>query len=557
MDSEDDIHDATDLDSLDGGDFDDERNSGDDYDFEEELVEISSKIPQQQQHYTVLSEADIRQLQEDDTTEVSNVLSISKVFASILLRNCNWSVSKLHDDWFADQDRVRKSVGLLGLDRPVVDQFQNAREVVCGICFESYPLNQIKTAACGYHPFCNSCWPGYISTSITDGPGCLTLRCPDPSCDAAVDQDMINVLVSDEDKDRYSQYLLRSYVENNRTIKWCPAPGCEYAVNFVMGAGSYDVACNCTYSFCWNCTEETHRPVECETVQKWIQKNSAESENTNWILANSKPCPKCKRPIEKNSGCMHMTCSDPCRFQFCWLCLGSWKEHCSRPGQYYACNRYETAKQQGVYDEYERRRKMAKNLLERYSHYYERWAANEKSRQKAVNDLQQMKAENIEKLTVKFSMPESQLKFITEAWLQIIECRLVLKWTYAYGYYLPEHEQIKRVYFEFSQGEAEAGLERLHLCAEKELLEYLTSEQPTFAFHDFKRRLTGLTRVTRTFFENLVKALENGLADVDVYSVGCSRSASSSYGGGGKKKGGRTVYERFAEDYDYASDSEF
>ncbi|KAF5197747.1 Ibr domain-containing protein, partial [Thalictrum thalictroides] len=46
----------------------------------------------------------------------------------------------------------------------------------------------------------------------------------------------------------------------------------------------------------------------------------------------------------------------------------------------------------------------------------------------------------IEKLSHKQCQLESQLKFITEAWLQIIECRRVLKWTYAYGYYLPEHE---------------------------------------------------------------------------------------------------------------------
>ena len=81
--------------------------------------------------------------------------------------------------------------------------------------------------------------------------------------------------------------------------------------------------------------------VDCETIKKWLIKNSAESENLNWIIANTKPCPKCKRPIEKNQGCMHMTCSQ-CKHQFCWLCLADYarifdegnsahKKHC----QYY------------------------------------------------------------------------------------------------------------------------------------------------------------------------------------------------------------------------------
>lgn len=103
----------------------------------------------------------------------------------------------------------------------------------------------------------------------------------------------------------------------------------------------------------------------------------------------------------------------------CRLCLGQWSDHGERTGGFYACNRYETAKQEGVvwyspsvffpspffppqlfhislccywltghpykfdeccclqYDESEKRREMAKNSLERYTHYYERWATNQ------------------------------------------------------------------------------------------------------------------------------------------------------------------------------------
>lgn len=110
--------------------------------------------------------------------------------------------------------------------------------------------------------------------------------------------------------------------------------------------------------------------------------------------------------------------------------------------------------------------------------------------------------------------------------LQIVECRRVLKWTYAYGYYLPEHEHAKRQFFEYLQGfalaslqnqlpfrntfrcfpcciealiinavgEAESGLERLHQCAEKELQGYLDAEGPTKEFNEFRTKLAGLTR---------------------------------------------------------------
>ncbi|KAL5767130.1 hypothetical protein ACOSQ2_013913 [Xanthoceras sorbifolium] len=176
---------AEDDDFYSGGDDDAgpayafDSDDADDYEFIDNDSDDSDDLAShRQQNYSILSEADISQPQEEDIMRVSSVLSISKVSATILLRFYNWSVSKVHDEWFADEENVRKAVGLL--DKPVV-QFPDAKELTCWICFETYPCDRLHTAACG-HPFCNICWAGYIGTAINDGPGCLMLRCPDPSC---------------------------------------------------------------------------------------------------------------------------------------------------------------------------------------------------------------------------------------------------------------------------------------------------------------------------------------------------------------------------------------
>ncbi|XAR65830.1 Ubiquitin--protein ligase [Bertholletia excelsa] len=156
------MHDANDAESL-----DDEFYSGDtvidsdeadtDYEFIDNDSDESEDVVfhRLQKNYTILSEADIHQRQVEDMMKISTVLSIPTVAAGILLRHYNWSVSKVHDEWFAHEEKVRDAIGLL--EKPVA--LPDAKESTCGICFEIYPRERMSAAACG-HAFCGSCWQG-------------------------------------------------------------------------------------------------------------------------------------------------------------------------------------------------------------------------------------------------------------------------------------------------------------------------------------------------------------------------------------------------------------
>lgn len=492
----------------------DEGKSDDSYDTDEnnffggekdEFVE-DSIIPEKKL-FVVLREEEVRNRLNEDVSEVSLILSVPREVASLLLMHFKWDVNEVHEAWFANEENVRKAVGLMDDDDQVIE-IPNLREVNCGICFENYGFDMVKSLSC-CHPFCLTCWKGYISSSINDGPGCLFLKCPMPKCGTAVGEGFITQFASDAEKLKYELHMFRSYVEGKKLMKWCPFPDCGNVVEYVAGSESYDVTCSCSHSFCWNCIQELHRPVDCQTVERWNLKNSNESENTTWILAYTKNCPKCKRAIEKNQGCNHMTCGKPCGHEFCWLCLHDWKKHGG-----YNCNRYKEGETKPM-DVDEVIRQRAKNTLQRYMHFYERWASNHKSREKARSDLEKMQSGLLKVISEKVRHEEFKLSFIIEAWQQIIECRRVLKWTYAYGYYLPEEEHTKKQFFEYLQGEAEAGLERLHRCAENELEDYyIEGHSPSTDFLLFRSKLMSLTKVTATYFENLVTALENGLEDV-------------------------------------------
>ncbi|KAM7280411.1 hypothetical protein ACFE04_007545 [Oxalis oulophora] len=388
----------------------------------------------------------------------------------------------------------------------------DSNETYCQICCESYPRDNFKSVSCG-HYYCDECWLGYITTSInSDGVGSLRIRCPAFKCNVSVTQDIIDSLMSDEDKERYADYLITSYIVQQRCNgerRQCPAPDCEFVIHYNASGDreNSDVACNCTYRFCFDCREEAHRPADCEMVGKWLAKRNS-WDNLDYIIAFTKPCPSCKRPIEKNEGCMHMTCRC-CHHEYCWLCLGNWKSHGSL-----SCSKY-TPSSAAI--------KLAQNNIDRYVFHYERWVTNQKSAEKALRDMERIQDAEFRKKLTEFHglAADSHLDSIVKAWEQIVECRRLLRWTYVYGYYLDgdveeKTSAAKRNLFDYLLGEAENALEKLHGVTEKELVQVIYSviKLPR-NFHDYRVKLVELTSNTKKYFEKLMKALENNLAEVE------------------------------------------
>ncbi|CAL1403748.1 unnamed protein product [Linum trigynum] len=485
--------------------------------------------------FSTLSKEDIDRRQEDLIADVSTFLSVPRAVAIALLYKFKWDSDLAQENWFSDEEEMRRRYGLTAAPAPPLAAVnRNSHE--CKICYETFEIKNLASLSCG-HYFCSTCWSRYIELSIDDGAGCLTLRCPEPNCPVLVCQSTVGALISDRRyAEKYARLLRRSYIEGKSGHKWCPAPDCETAVKFEVGEKSnYDVVCDCSHEFCWNCSEDAHRPLDCATVLRWIRKNSSDSENVNWVLANTKACPKCRHPIEKNQGCNHMVCK--CRHHFCWMCLGDWKKHGQGSGGYYTCNSYEAKKAEGKLSEEDEKRQHAKRLVDRYAHYFERWAGNRTARKRAAADLEKLRAEHFPQLVYDYRLTYTELDCVVRAWMQIKECRRVLEWTYAYGYYLGEEEEegggggggrkkAKKDLFEFLQAEAETILEKLHNCAEKEISPFINAaaaggggeervveESERKEFFEYRLKLQGLTNTTGNSFERLVSGLENGLED--------------------------------------------
>eukprot|EP00457_Paulinella_chromatophora_P005897 gb/GEZN01005915.1/.p1 GENE.gb/GEZN01005915.1/~~gb/GEZN01005915.1/.p1 ORF type:complete len:541 (-),score=72.29 gb/GEZN01005915.1/:29-1651(-) len=463
---------------------------GDDYDEDGFGTDF---VPESKVEFEVWDQKRARQEMEAMVTDVSETINTDPEISSHLLRHFKWSREKLQSAFFENSKKILEQCGLHMFG--VKPKNPGPGDVTCSICYDENPPEDSFALGCS-HWYCKDCWAGFLVDKVESGKSCIESTCPGYKCPLRITDQVFELFLKDNEKVlvKYQEYVVRSFVEDNRIMKWCPAPRCEFIIK--GSAAVKTVQCRCGGKFCFNCGEEAHAPAICSKLSLWLDKCRNESETAHWIIAHTKKCPKCLVRIEKNQGCNHITCRS-CKHEFCWVCDGDWLLHGNTTGGFYKCNRYDpkqlkgTGKKGDVKDS----REEAKRELDRYLFYYQRYHNHDQAKVFAAKAL--VLTEERMKLLQSEQTSWVDVQYLRAATEQVLECRRVLKFTYVFAYYLENGSE--KTLFEYLQQDLERATEKLS---------ELSEEEPEKIKRD---EVVNYTRVTQKFLTNLLEGVENGL----------------------------------------------
>ncbi|CAD5318628.1 unnamed protein product [Arabidopsis thaliana] len=309
---------------------------------------VSIPVSSRSNTVKVITKESLLAAQREDLRRVMELLSVKEHHARTLLIHYRWDVEKL----FAvlvekGKDSLFSGAGVTLLENQSCDSSVSGSSSMmsCDICVEDVPGYQLTRMDCG-HSFCNNCWTGHFTVKINEGQS-KRIICMAHKCNAICDEDVVRALVSKSQPDlaeKFDRFLLESYIEDNKMVKWCPStPHCGNAIR-VEDDELCEVECSCGLQFCFSCSSQAHSPCSCVMWELWRKKCFDESETVNWITVHTKPCPKCHKPVEKNGGCNLVTCL--CRQSFCWLCgEATGRDHTWARISGHSCGRFQEDKE--------------------------------------------------------------------------------------------------------------------------------------------------------------------------------------------------------------------
>eukprot|EP00592_Proboscia_alata_P000408 CAMPEP_0194369118 /NCGR_PEP_ID=MMETSP0174-20130528/17376_1 /TAXON_ID=216777 /ORGANISM="Proboscia alata, Strain PI-D3" /LENGTH=1950 /DNA_ID=CAMNT_0039145855 /DNA_START=160 /DNA_END=6012 /DNA_ORIENTATION=+ len=280
------------------------------------------------------------------------------------------------------------------------------------------------------------------------------------------------------------------------------------------------------HRFCFTCGGDPHFPATCDNIHDWKIKVDEEIDSTNeseegkeerfediahrlWIKANTKPCPQCKAPIEKNDGCNHMICSNrSCRHEFCWICRKDWKLHNTKTGGFFRCNRWQEDEEDekmptssnrdrhsfGTSLQSSRDARKKSRAMARFLHHYSRWTAHEDSA-KLEKNMADTVTSRLHKVVIagkafgqnRLENENKGLSFVHAAFTELLECRAFLRHSYTFAYfrYPTSSSAISRII------RSSKDREQLSFEAEQSELEMITEQMSDIVARSHLRATQG------------------------------------------------------------------
>lgn len=248
--------------------------------------------------------------------------------------------------------------------------------------------------------------------------------CPITDCRSQPTSRFFFSILTDKDTvAKYEQARLRGYVESCSNLTWCTNPqGCDQIL-CKDNLGSMGTCSKCCWSSCFSCNfPEAHYPASCSHMSQWMDDGgfyegmTMEAQSKHLAKLISKRCPSCQAQIEKNEGCLHMTCAK-CNHGFCWRCLKPWKP---THKDYYNCSAMvsKAARQEKKFQDY--------NEKCTFHNQAKDFAINLENRVSSINEALQMKS----------------LTFVVDACKILAQARKVLAYSCVYSYYNQETEKM-------------------------------------------------------------------------------------------------------------------
>ncbi|XP_058750542.1 probable E3 ubiquitin-protein ligase ARI1 isoform X1 [Vicia villosa] len=453
----------------------------------------------------VITEESLLAAQKEDLRRVMDMLSVRQHHARTLLIYHRWDVDHLFEVYVEKGKAYMFAQAGVSVDECRGSNSLLSASVMCEICMDDIPSDEVTRVDCG-HCFCNSCWTQHFIVKINEGQS-KRIRCMAHKCNSICDESVVRTLLAREHPDmaeKYERFLLESYIEDNKRVKWCPStPHCGNAIR-VEGDNLCEVECSCGDQFCFNCLAEAHSPCSCLMWELWEKKCRDESETVNWITVHTKPCPKCHKPVEKNGGCNLVSCI--CGQAFCWLCGGATgRDHTWSSIAGHSCGRFK---------EQEKTAERAKRDLYRYMHYHNRYKAHTDSF-KLESKLKDTIRGRISKSEETKSSELSDYSWVHNGLSRLFRSRRVLSYSYAFAFYMfgdeifkeemSEAERvIKQNLFEDQQQQFESNVEKLSKMLEEpfDTFEYDKVMEIRMQIIDLSTLIDGLCKKMYECIEN-------------------------------------------------------